>query len=117
LALLHVRARSKSSPSTSVAENASKALERRASALRARGIKASALIEEGDAAEEILKACKPGDLLVLTTHGYGGLKRLVLGSIAEKVIHQAPVPVLVYKKPAHYRRLPHDLANLELFES
>jgi hypothetical protein len=54
---------------------------------------------------------------VITTHGRGGLKRLVLGSVAEKVIHQASVPVLVYKKPAGSRRLPNDLAAVELFDS
>lgn len=117
LALLHVRARSHSRRPGSSIEVATRTLERRATALRAGGLRVRALIEEGDPAEEILKACRPGDLLVMTTHGYGGLKRLVLGSVAEKVIHQAPVPVLVYKKPASYRRLPHDVANLELFDS
>ena len=117
LALLHVRARSPSSRSGSTMEKAFKALERRANELRTQGVQASTLLVEGDAADEILKACRPRDLLVMTTHGFGGLKRLVLGSIAEKVIHQARVPVLVYKRPAHYRQLPHDLANLELFES
>jgi len=117
LALIHVRSRSHTLRSESSERKAAKALERRAGALRSGGVRVSALIEEGDAAEEILKACRPGDVLVLSTHGYGGLKRLVLGSVAEKVIHQAPVPVLVHKKPAHYRRLPHDLANLELFDA
>jgi|SRR6185295_7953300 nucleotide-binding universal stress UspA family protein len=117
LALLHVRTGAASTRSRSASGSVTKVLERRVQTLRTQGIRADALVEGGDAAEEILKACKPGDLLVLTTHGYGGLKRLVLGSVAEKVIHQAPVPVLVYKRPAHYRRLPQDLANLELFDS
>ena len=92
-------------------------MSRRAAPLRARGIKVHTLPEDGDAAEEILKSCLPGDLLVITTHGRGGLKRLILGSVAEKVIHQASVPVLVYKKPARLRRLPNDLAAVELFDS
>src|SRR6185436_16002974 len=117
LALLHVRARSHSRRTGSSIEKATRTLEHRAAAMRAGGIPVRALVEEGDAAEEILKACRAGDLLVMTAHGYGGLKRLVLGSVAEKVIHQAPVPVLVHKKPANYRRLPHDVANLELFDS
>jgi nucleotide-binding universal stress UspA family protein len=34
------------------------------------------------------------DLLVLGTHGRGGLKKLALGSVAEEVLRQAPCPVL-----------------------
>jgi len=117
LALLHVRPRSHSRRSGLSAQKAAKVLQRRATALRVGGVRVDALMEEGDAAEEILNACGPGDVLVMTTHGYGGLKRLVLGSVAEKVVHQATVPVLVYKEPARYRRLPQDVANLELFDS
>jgi hypothetical protein len=53
----------------------------------------------------------------MTTHGHGGLKRLVLGSVAEKGDSPGPVPVLVHKRPAQFRRLPEDVANLELFDS
>jgi nucleotide-binding universal stress UspA family protein len=35
------------------------------------------------------------DLLVMATHGYGGLRRFVLGSVADKVVRGAAVPVLV----------------------
>ena len=37
------------------------------------------------------------DLIALATHGRSGLKRLVLGSVADKVIRGAPVPVLVIR--------------------
>ena len=33
----------------------------------------------------------------MTTHGYGGLKRLLLGSIMDKVLRAADVPLLVYR--------------------
>jgi nucleotide-binding universal stress UspA family protein len=51
----------------------------------------------GNPADEILRAVGEGghDLLVVGTHGRGGLKRLVLGSIAERVVRASPVPVLV----------------------
>jgi nucleotide-binding universal stress UspA family protein len=38
------------------------------------------------------------DLIVLCSHGYTGMKRWVLGSVAEKVAHLAPVPVLVLRE-------------------
>ncbi len=38
------------------------------------------------------------DLIVLCSHGYTGMKRWVLGSIAEKVAHHAPVPVLLLRE-------------------
>lgn len=35
------------------------------------------------------------DLIVMTTHGYSGFRRFVLGSVAESVLHHALCPVLV----------------------
>ena len=40
---------------------------------------------------------EPTDLVVMTTHGRGGFRRLVLGSVADKVIRGSQVPVLVVK--------------------
>jgi len=37
----------------------------------------------------------PCDLIVLATHGRGGLKRLMLGSVAERVVRTAPCSVMV----------------------
>jgi|SRR6185295_12506609 len=117
LVLLHIRPGPAGRRAVKPMDGVVRELSRRATGLRAQGLRASAVLGQGDAAEEILKACGPGDLIVMTTHGYGGLKRLILGSVAEKVIHQAAVPVLVYKKPSKMRRLPSDLASLELFDS
>lgn len=39
--------------------------------------------------------------IAIATHGRGGFKRLVLGSVADEVIRHAHVPVLVYRPPAH----------------
>jgi nucleotide-binding universal stress UspA family protein len=40
------------------------------------------------------------DLIALETHGRGGLGRLVLGSVVDKVIRTAPVPVFVHRTAA-----------------
>lgn len=39
------------------------------------------------------------DLIVLATHGLTGLKHLLLGSVAERVVCHAPCPVLTVKRP------------------
>ena len=51
----------------------------------------------GNAATEILKAIKSNsiDLVIVGTHGYKGLERTLFGSVAEKVVKQSSVPVLV----------------------
>jgi nucleotide-binding universal stress UspA family protein len=51
------------------------------------------------AADEIVKQARewPADLIVLGTHGRRGLKRLAMGSDAELVLRQSPVPVLMIR--------------------
>jgi nucleotide-binding universal stress UspA family protein len=40
------------------------------------------------------------DLIVMGTHGRTGLKRILMGSVAEAVVRSAPCPVLTYRQPA-----------------
>lgn len=56
---------------------------------------------EGSVAESILEAATSGqaDLIVISSHGYSGLNRWLLGSVAERVLHSAPCPVLVIRSP------------------
>jgi nucleotide-binding universal stress UspA family protein len=68
------------------------------SLLRRRGVAATYLLTQGDPASEILRNTSPTDLLVMTTHGYGGLKHLILGSVAEKVIHGTEAPIFFFKR-------------------
>lgn len=49
----------------------------------------------GTPAEEILDASRDYDAVIVGTHGRTGMKRLWLGSVAEKVIRAATVPVVV----------------------
>ncbi len=48
-------------------------------------------------AKALLRDAKTVDLVAVATHGRKGLKRLFLGSVADKLIRGAPVPVLVYR--------------------
>jgi nucleotide-binding universal stress UspA family protein len=41
------------------------------------------------------------DLIVMGTHGRGGVTHMLLGSIAERVVRRAPCPVLTVRKPQH----------------
>jgi nucleotide-binding universal stress UspA family protein len=41
------------------------------------------------------------DLIVMGTHGRGGVSHMVIGSIAEKVVRRAPCPVLTVRYPQH----------------
>ena len=56
----------------------------------------------GDPGVEILQAAKrqAADLIVMATHGRKGLRHLVLGSVAEHVVREAPCPVLTVKPKA-----------------
>lgn len=60
-------------------------------------------------AEAILRTAEEieAGLLILGTHGRSGLNRLLMGSVAEKVVRQAQVPVLVVKReaPLSFQRL------------
>jgi len=57
------------------------------------------VLVDGDAAGEIVRLARERncDLIVLGTHGRSGLKRLLLGSVAEEVVRKAPCPVLTIK--------------------
>ena len=60
------------------------------------GIKHRELIKEGfvsDILSELIDRLEI-DLVVLGTHGRGGIKKLVLGSVAEEIVDSAPCPVL-----------------------
>ena len=70
-------------------------LESHAAPLRQAGLNVTAEVRSGSAASELVAAVRPSDLLVVASHGRSGLKRLVLGSVAEEVVKNAPAPVLV----------------------
>jgi universal stress protein A len=60
------------------------------------------IVTTGEAAPEILRVAEKEhvDLIVIASHGETGWRRLVFGSVAEKVVRQAPCPVLTIMAPA-----------------
>ncbi len=58
-------------------------------------------VAEGQPADRIVEAADDADVVAMSTHGRTGLAHLLMGSVAEKVVRHAPVPVLVVgAKPA-----------------
>jgi nucleotide-binding universal stress UspA family protein len=51
--------------------------------------------KRGAPAERITAATDPGDLVVLTSRGRGGVTRWLLGSVAERLIRSGPVRVVL----------------------
>ena len=70
---------------------------RKCELLKKQGIRARFTVRTDDPAESILAHVGMNDMIVTTTHGEGGFKRWIFGSVAEKLIHEARVPVFVYK--------------------
>jgi nucleotide-binding universal stress UspA family protein len=72
-------------------------IERVQEMVTAAGLHAEVVLERGDAADRLLavSAERQADLIVMATHGRSGLKRWALGSVAERVMRAAPVPLLL----------------------
>jgi universal stress protein A len=66
-------------------------------------VPAKALVREGKAFLEIVAVAQEcgSDLIVISTHGYRGLKRVFMGRTVERVVRHAPCPVLVVRQNEH----------------
>ncbi|MCW5553902.1 MAG: universal stress protein [Verrucomicrobiae bacterium] len=75
------------------------------------GVRATTRVRRGKAAPEIIATAQQGqsDLIVLSSHGYSGVQRLLLGSTAEQVVRHAPCSVLTLREhaaaPTRIRRI------------
>jgi len=67
--------------------------------VKAEGIEVEALLKEGHSVQEIIKTAKEGsfDLIVIGARGISKIREIILGSVSDGVVHNAPCPVLVVK--------------------
>ena len=88
-----------------VEEEAADYLATKASALGVRGTRARTKVLSAErVADAILVAAKTAraDLVVIATHGRGGLARLIIGSVADKVMRGATISVLLVRPAEKY---------------
>lgn len=62
-----------------------------------RGLAVDHEVRQGRSSRELVASVKVGDLIVMASHGRGGITRWLLGSVAEDLLRHAPVPVLLVK--------------------
>lgn len=74
--------------------------------LRDRSLVVTTEVRTGSPAFVLLDQAKPDDLLVMTSHGHGGVRRWLIGSVAEKLVREAAAPVLLV--PAAGRGREHE---------
>jgi nucleotide-binding universal stress UspA family protein len=81
---------------------ARKLVDRIAAGLRGAGLRTEAMLAKGDVRETVVDAAEKwhADLIVVGSHGKGGLRRLLLGSVAEFVARHAPCSVLIVRSPS-----------------
>lgn len=74
-------------------------LKHLAQSLREEGYQVNTMVRLGDPVEQIVAAVAQGsyDLLAMATRGRTGLTRLVLGSVAESVLRQVTIPILLVR--------------------
>ena len=100
--LLRVLEGSRRKPSSVEARaEAAKQLKALAWSVEQKGIETVTLVEDGDPARRILDSIRSRaiDLIAMTTHGRSGLSRLVVGSVTERVLRSATVPLLITCSP------------------
>ncbi len=82
-----------------VVRNAEEYVEALASKLSETGIRVRAAVRYGKPAAEIIEhiSANEVELVAMSTHGRSGLSRLVMGSVAEEVVRNSRVPVLLWR--------------------
>jgi nucleotide-binding universal stress UspA family protein len=82
-------------------DHAQRELDSLEQGMKARGLVVTSKLTQGSPADVIVERAEElkAELIVLGTHGRGGFRRFLLGSIAERVVRMATVPVLTVHVP------------------
>jgi nucleotide-binding universal stress UspA family protein len=67
--------------------------------LKKSNVEATWVIINGGAVPAIEQQLQFGDIIVMTSHGRSGIKRWVMGSVAERLVRTGPVPVMLVPAP------------------
>jgi len=81
-------------------KRATKLTQKTSDSLKRKGFKIETAVREGDARSAIVDEARKwsADLIVLGSHGYTGIKRLLLGSVASSVVSHAPCSVEIVRR-------------------
>ena len=80
-------------------EDAEAYLPKTVADLQGRGVDVSGSVVVGDPVERILSAAGDGTIIVMATHGRGGVERFLVGSVADKVMRMSGQPTLLVRSP------------------
>lgn len=66
------------------------------------GLKTSTMVREGPIAETILDVAKEihADMIAMSTHGRSGMRRWLMGSVADRVVNHSTIPVMLIRPQA-----------------
>lgn len=92
----------------SLEKDARSRLEKAAEPARKRGIEVDVRWAHGTPFVEVVREARERevDLIVAGTHGRGPITHLLLGSVAENIVRQAPCPVLTVREGEHRFEMP-----------
>ncbi|MCC5906788.1 MAG: universal stress protein [Balneolaceae bacterium] len=75
------------------------------------------IVTMGNAAESIINTSEKFDYVIMSTHGRTGFSRLLLGSVAEKVLRLASTPVMVVKNDSEVKDFKNILLTTDFSEN
>lgn len=72
-------------------------MQEEVSKLQKEGSKVKGITREGPIPDTILEVAKEthADVIAMSTHGYSGVQRWLMGGVADKVVHSSPIPVML----------------------
>ena len=74
-------------------------LAKRTSELARMGVQTRTMVRRGNPSDQVLRASRAFDLIVMGSRGIGGFKKLLLGSVSSKVVAHSKIPVLIVESP------------------